>query len=575
MMRGALRTSGLVVGAALVFAFAWLYRFNDPGGAFGFLTDDHFFYLVRGWQILFGELPTRDFVDHGAPLYFYVAAAVQLLFGRGTLSEIAFSDTILAASAAGVFILSARASGSLLLAGMAAAFHILLGPRFYNYPKIAVYVAAIPALWAFADRPDARRAAVVAAITAVAFLFRYDHGAFVAAALVVLVVSLPLLSWRQRVGNVLIYGGCVLALLAPYLVFVELNGGLVGHFSTAAEWAARDRGRAEVVWPGLFDNPDGVSPAAAAGQAPARAAGAIRDNAVAWLYYSELALPLLVLLMLAASPEGFRSSWPNARAKMRVVAALGILLNVGFLRQPLEARLADPSVPHAIMLAWLPVALAGLFRRRERLAPALRRPATAFAARLAAVALVLPFLAVVAVAVTSTFPRRMEVTALAEGPHEALARTRVMWDRISDAFPPANPPPPDSLMMLVFYLRECTRPADRVFMQHYLPQVLGLAERGFAGGHADLRPGFFTTDEMQRLTVHRLRRQSVPVALVGTGDSWGGFRESFPLVTAYFDERYRSAGERTFDERFGIRLLVERDGQAVRRFGPLDWPCFR
>jgi hypothetical protein len=112
-------------------------------------------------------------------------------------------------------------------------------------------------------------------------------------------------------------------------------------------------------------------------------------------------------------------------------------------------------------------------------------------------------------------------------------------------------------------------------MQHYLPQVLGLAERGFAGGHADLRPGFFTTDEMQRLTVHRLRQQSVPVALVGAGDSWGGFRESFPLVTAYFDERYQSVGERTFDERFEIRLLVERDGHAVRRFGPLDWPCFR
>jgi hypothetical protein len=28
--------------------------------------------LVRGWPILFGELLSRDFVEHGAPLTFYV-----------------------------------------------------------------------------------------------------------------------------------------------------------------------------------------------------------------------------------------------------------------------------------------------------------------------------------------------------------------------------------------------------------------------------------------------------------------------------------------------------------------------
>ena len=67
--------------AAALFLFAWLYRFNDPNGSFAGLTDDHFFYLVRGWQLLFGDLPVRDFVDHGAPLYYYVAAAVQTPHG--------------------------------------------------------------------------------------------------------------------------------------------------------------------------------------------------------------------------------------------------------------------------------------------------------------------------------------------------------------------------------------------------------------------------------------------------------------------------------------------------------------
>ena len=80
--------------------------FQRPGGSFAGLTDDHFFYLVRGWQILFGDLPVRDFVDHGAPLFYYIGAAVQVLFGRGTLSELVFCTTALAVGAAATFWLS-------------------------------------------------------------------------------------------------------------------------------------------------------------------------------------------------------------------------------------------------------------------------------------------------------------------------------------------------------------------------------------------------------------------------------------------------------------------------------------
>jgi hypothetical protein len=575
--RACARGLGAAACAALVFAFAWVYRFNDPGGAFAYLTDDHFFYLVRGWQILFGELPARDFVDHGAPLFYYIAAAVQLLFGRGTLSEVAFCVTVLAACAVGVFVLSARASGSLLLALAAAAFHILLGPRFYNYPKILVYVAAIPALWAFADRPDRRRAAMVAIITAIAFLFRHDHSVYLAGAFTVLLMLVPALSWRDRARHALVYAAFVLALVTPYLAFIELNGGIASYLGDAAAWAARDRDRAEVVWPGLFDNPDGISAAAKADDLVTRAIGTVRDNAIAWLFYAELALPAIVLLVLAASPRAGRRRWPNASVKMAVVAALAAILNAGFLRSPLEARLADPSVPHAIMLAWLPVGVSGLWRSRDALRRLLRRPLMALAVRATSVAVVLPLLAIVGVATTESLPRRLETVALDQGLNEALEQMRFTWQRIGQAFPvvPDKSAEADDLMTLALYLRECTRPTDRVFMQHYLPQVVALAERGFAGGHADLRPGFFQSEEAQRLTVERLRRQSVPVALLGAGDTLGGFRASFPLVVAYLDEHYENAGERVFGGRFSTRLLVRRDLRPVRRFQPLDWPCFR
>src|SRR5918992_1055400 len=93
LMRVKVAVTGTVL--VLVFAGSWLFRFNDPGGSFAGLTDDHFFYVVRGWQILHGDLPARDFVDHGAPLFYYIAAAVQVAGGRGTLSEVVFCTAAL------------------------------------------------------------------------------------------------------------------------------------------------------------------------------------------------------------------------------------------------------------------------------------------------------------------------------------------------------------------------------------------------------------------------------------------------------------------------------------------------
>ena len=565
----------LVVGAVAVYAFAWLYRFNDPGGSFAGLTDDHFFYLVRGWQILFGELPVRDFVDHGAPLYYYVGAAVQQLFGRGTLSELAFSVTVLAACAAGVFLLASRAAGSALLGLGGAALHVLLDPRFYNYPKILAYVAAIPVLWLYADRPRPKVVAALAFVTAAALLFRHDHGVFIGLAFAVLLVLLTSVRWADRLRHAALYVALVAVLLAPYFLFVQMNGGVLSYFRTAAAWAERDRDRAEVVWPGLFENPDGVSDAAQQGGPVGRAVATIRDNWIAWGFYAELALPFVALLLLALSRNAFRLSWPNAGAKLGMVAILAIVLNAGFLRHPLEARLADPSVAHAILFAWLLVAGVRVLRRRDLLRAPLQRAFVAIPAGIIAATAAAGVVAVLAIASTRDLHERLDKASLVDGPGRALRRVDVIWEQYDEIWPLSSwVQPEQNVIGLALYLEACTRPTDRVFMQHYLPQVLALSRRGFAGGHADLRPGFFTSDEMQALTIERLRRQSVPVAVLATDPDLASFRQSFPAVTAYLDEHYVAAGDRLLDDRFGIHLLVSRRATPTGRYAPLDWPCF-
>jgi hypothetical protein len=570
-----LRSGAMWAGAFGVFLFSWLFRFNDPGGAFAGLTDDHFFYLVRGWQILFGDLPVRDFVDHGAPLFYYLGAAVQVVLGRGTLSELVFCVTALAAGAAATFWLAARASGSVAAGLAGAAFHVLLAPRLYNYPKIVVYAAAIPALWWYADKPSIRRLVWIAAVAAVGFLFRHDHGVFVAAAAGAQIALLSGVPWRVRAGHAIAGAAMTCLLLAPYLAFIESNGGLAFYVRQAADWAEKDRSRAPIVWPGLFDNPEGVSEAAHAGSAPRRAAAVIGDNRVAWLYYVELALPVLALVVLALSQAGLRPSWPRARGKLAAVAVLALVLEVGFLRAPLEARLADPSVPLAILVAWLAAAVPRVMPAREWLRPGLR--GLAWPVRAAVVAPSLAIGVILVAAIGFNLRDRLDKAAMAERVGLAFERVGTVSAQLRQDWPleawtdrPGRP----ALMDLALYLNACTEPTDRVLVQAYIPQVLALARRAFAGGHADLRPGFFRSGEAQRLTVARLERQSVPVILLETDQSHQNFRKLFPLVTEYIDRHYREAATRVFDGRFGTTLLVRKDRPPRGLWEPLGWPCF-
>jgi hypothetical protein len=561
--------------AAALFLFAWLYRFNDPNGSFAGLTDDHFFYLVRGWQLLFGDLPVRDFVDHGAPLYYYVAAAVQLLMGRGTLSELLFSVTVLAACASATFWLAARGSGSIAAGLMGAAFHILLEPRFYNYPKLLVYVVAIPLLWRFAETPTAVPTFWLALVTVIGFLFRHDHGVFVAVAMAALLVLMERQRWVDRLRHAVVYGAFVCALLAPYLLFVQLNGGVVSYFEQASAWAERDRDRAPVVWPGLFDSPDGVSDAAKSSGVVTRTVAVVRDNITAWTFYAEIALPLVALALLTLSPVAFRPGWPQARAKIGAVAVLGLVLDAGFLRSPLGARLADPSVPLAILLAWMLVALVRLLLVSRDLPSTLGR--FAGLARVAGVAAAAPLLFVFWAGTTRDFYDRLDKAALTDRVGKGFERAQgvagqVRQDWMLESWL-ARPGRPE-LLDLAFYVNACTAPTDRVLVQGYMPQVLALARRAFAGGHADLRPGFFTSPAAQDLTVARLQRQAVPIVLLEAGKELEDFRGSFPIVIAYLERTYRVAGTRVFDGRFGTTLLVRRDREPTGTYAPFGWPCY-
>jgi hypothetical protein len=237
------RTVRMASIAVLLFLFTLWLRVAAMDGPLGGFDNDQFVHLSRAQQMLLGDLPVRDFPEPGLPLTEAASALAQRVFGRTLLTEAVFTSAMLGLSAALVFLLTAHLSRSSFIALIAATAQIAMMPRFYNYPKVLVYGIGLWALWAYVDRPSRSRLVAVAGAIAVAFLFRHDHAVYLSAGAAAAVV---LTSWprvRPAVVHASSLAGLVLAFLSPYIVFVELHGGLVAYFRTATAIAARDTER--------------------------------------------------------------------------------------------------------------------------------------------------------------------------------------------------------------------------------------------------------------------------------------------------------------------------------------------
>ena len=67
----------------VMFAFIVALRFLTTTS----FSNDEYVSLAGAQQMLFGEWPTRDFLDTGAPLMYTASAAAQLVFGRNLFAE--------------------------------------------------------------------------------------------------------------------------------------------------------------------------------------------------------------------------------------------------------------------------------------------------------------------------------------------------------------------------------------------------------------------------------------------------------------------------------------------------------
>jgi hypothetical protein len=568
--------------ALLVFGASFVLRFLDPG-----FTNDHFRLLAQARQILDGELPFRDFVDPGVFLQIQISALFQQVFGYRLLGEALLCIASLSAGYALTFALSARASGSLFIALVVTVLAIAMHPRLYAYDKVLLLPLGILVLWRYAERPTTKNLALLAVVTAIAFLVRHDHGVYIAAGAA---ATLAAVHGRGGIGPLLgraAYCAAFGALpLLPFLVFLEANGGVAEYFGSAIAYTLeRGEGKREVlddVTAFNLDPADGPIRGGAPGLS--LALGLVDpDNAVPWLYHLFLVLPVAAVAVLVRRRLPPRPGLAHMSAETPKILGAAVLCLAAdrlLLRHPLDYRLADAAAPTAVIGAWLLGQwLVGRSRPattddREQPRPVVRAAVSAgWRWAVAAVVVGVTWLSIASVADVQAQLARIR---LLDGPSAVADRATDVLDDLTTS------PPIDAWASrrsngfkgLVRYVHECTAPGDRLLVTWFAPDAYYYSGRGFAGGQLFWFSHWADSPEDERLILERLRQQSVPI-VIARAERYSAFAGDYGLVGEHIAAHYRLAAESSFGGEEPYQVFVDRRLEPTGTYRPYALPCFR
>ena len=556
------------LGAALVFGVTFLLRFQTAT-----FVNDHFTHLSRARQIVLGEWPIRDFFDPGQFLHYYFSAAAQIVFGYNLFGEALLTIFFLSLAAALAYAVSWQLARSHAIAAWMTALAVISSPRLYNYPKVFLYVAAICLAWWYAQGPGRRRLRVLAAFTIFAFLFRYDHGAYIAVMMLVLLTVLHARRPRQWLATSAVYLALCAMLVVPFAGYVQWATGLRTYITASLVPLRLVQSRSRVpstttLAPDLSRSISGEIETDEATESSPVAEIFRHSDATALCYWLTASLPFVALLMVAWSRFRGSITLPEA-ATVTATAFFCLIAWRTILADSAEKRLADVTAPSAILGAWV------MGRWLMTTAPSTLSGSAKWI-RYSITAVL--FLATMwSFSAQARFVESLQRYRVLAGPHAAAeefvntyrrlhVRPINEWAPVDDA---------RGIRALTRYVLRCTAPADRLLVAGgFAPDVYFYAERPFAGGQVHFMPPWHTSLPEQRLTITHLEHQSIPIALIR--DDQGVFDRRFSFVSSYVHSRFVEVAFDTFsDNDKPWHVLVDRHLMPVGTDPRLGLPCFR
>ena len=502
------------------------------------LTNDHYMHLAWAQQLLFGQVPGRDFVDPGMPLMYSLSALVQWLW-PGPFSEAILTCALMAFAAAATLVVTAELTGSLIIASVGTLVEVALEPRLYSYPKILVPAVALVLVQHYVRQPSRIRLVWLAAWTGVAVLLRHDLGVYAAAGVGACLVAVHLGDPRHMLRALGEYALALIILMLPYVAFVEWSEGLFEHLHVAVEFAKGEAHQRFVSPPGFafWSNQDGI-------------AAWNNTDAAVFLFYAAHLLALVSIVLLAR-----RRTW---RPEQRPVAIAGVAMLLLYLtvvlRHPIDSRIQDVGALLAIMGGWV-------------VAQSIRDGLAAATAVLAVAAASL-----VNVWILGGLEGRLKDTRIADGP-SAMERQLASVKQSGTAWPWERFWPAGALPPAVRYLNACTTQDDAVLLTWAAPEYYFFAQRKFGAGHAlFLPPDAFTTLHDRQKMLAQMNRERIPIVLINETRRQE-FAKAYPEVDRYISDQYTPAG--AYDIRDGSHVIVAigRKFKANGTYAAEGWPC--
>jgi hypothetical protein len=187
--------------------------------------------IMSALRVLDGQVPFRDF-EHFfyAPGSVYLVAFLYRLFGESYLLLRAVWAVVQSFSILLVFVISSRFVPKVLALLPAAIMLLMPGPwfkAFYPFFSLLTYYG----IARYLDQPSRRSACVLGFLCAMALLFRQDIGiwasilSFASIALTRLVARPK--SWRDFWTEELCLVGIAVALVLPFLIYMQVQGALI------------------------------------------------------------------------------------------------------------------------------------------------------------------------------------------------------------------------------------------------------------------------------------------------------------------------------------------------------------
>jgi hypothetical protein len=390
----------------------------------------------------------------------------------------------------------------------------------------------------------------MAAVVAVAFLFRHDHGLFLGCASMVCVAAASRADgWRAAARRSAVLVIATTVFLLPWVAFIALNGGLLSYFSGGLEYSRAEADATALErWPQLNLG------------SPVQTIA----SAEAWLFWLFWSVPAVCGVCACLRLARGRERWAHESAVVLGLVTAAVLVDATFLRETLWVRLPDAIAPAALLGAWaLGLCWSGAWHARALQA----------AVRLATVvAMVVTLVAITRVAGLSG---QIVDADLDRGVSGIRARVDETFQLLATSHRQNLAPPSrvsTGLMPFFAYAARCTAPSDRLVVTGEFPEILVLAGRGFAGDGV-VFGSWYASSAHQDRTLRRLK--ATPALFVLHVGDYDGFRQRFGLIDMHINGAYAPMAQLPVDGADAVRILVYKSHRPAHIDQATGWPCFR